>query len=508
MSTAIAERISAAGGREGAVRDAVERALLDVPRPQRGLDIGGQVLPPRLRTGASLGVLDITEFFGETSGGVRTYLFEKARYVEARPELRHVVVVPGQRDAITETAGVRCYRLRGPRVPTQAPYRFMLATRSSRRIVEHERPDVIEVGSIGLVPWVVRHATRREAVPLVGFYHSHLPRQLAPLGGQTPAHRRVAESIAWRYLRALDRHFATTIVATDYVARELAAAGIGRTTRVPLGVDLALFHPHRRGGAAITRRLAGLSQRPLVLYVGRLAREKELETLIDGWRLAEPRMDAELAIVGTGPRAAALQARAAGLRIRFLPYVGNRVRLAQLVAAADLCVAPSPVETFGLSAIEAMASGVPVLAAHRGGVAELLDRSHAGVHFTSGSPGSLAEALTTILRTDLRSLGERGRRYAEQEHDWNRVLDRLFARLPLAGDIMKLLVSIHDVTPALERDVRALWDLCAERGITPALFVVPNWHGQWPLDEFPRFAGLAARQGASGRRGVPPRRAA
>ncbi len=62
---------------------------------------------------------------------------------------------------------------------------------------------------------------------------------------------------------------------------------------------------------------------------------------------------------------------------------------------------------------------------------------------------------------------------------------------------MKLLVSIHDVTPALERDVRALWDLCAERGITPALFVVPNWHGQWPLDEYPRFAAwLRARERA------------
>lgn len=64
---------------------------------------------------------------------------------------------------------------------------------------------------------------------------------------------------------------------------------------------------------------------------------------------------------------------------------------------------------------------------------------------------------------------------------------------------MKLLVAIHDVTPALERDVRALWDLCVERGVTPALFVVPNWHGRWPLDEYPRFAGwlrARAREGA------------
>lgn len=418
--SATAERL------ENAEREEVERALLDAPRAQRGVNIGTQPLPPVLRPHARRAILDITEFFGETSGGVRTYLFEKARFVEARPDLRHVVVVPGHRDAITETSGVRCYRLRGPRVPTQAPYRFMLATRSSQRIVEHESPHVIEVGSIGLVPWVVRHATRRDDIPLVAFYHTHLPRLFAPGGTRSPAHRRVAEDFAWRYLRALDRHFTTTIVATDYVARELAAAGIDRTTRVPLGVDLHLFHPHRRESSNMTLRLAGLPQRPMVLYVGRLAREKELETLIDGWRLAQRRLDADLVIVGSGPRAAALRARARGLRVHFVPYVANRVRLAHLIAAAELCVAPSSVETFGLSAIEALASGVPVLAADRGGVAEMVDRSGAGAVFQTGSAESLAEQLTALMQGDLRGLGATGRAFCEREHDWNAVLTRLF----------------------------------------------------------------------------------
>lgn len=427
MTLAVPEAVSARWDAPRNAADAVAGALLQAPPPRRGVEIGAGPLPPPRRPGAALGVLDITEFFGETSGGVRTYLFEKARYVEARPELRHVVVVPGRRDAITETDGVRCYRLRGPRVPTQAPYRFMLATRSCRRIVEHEQPDVIEVGSIGLVPWVVRHAARRGDVPLVAFYHSHLPRQLAPVQPRVPAHRRLAEAMAWRYLRALDRAFATTIVATDYVRRELAAAGIDRTTRVPLGVDLALFDPSHRAGAAATRRLLGISERPLVLYVGRLAREKDVETLIDGWRLAERRTDAELVIVGSGPRAAALQARARGLRVRFVPYVANRRRLARLIAAADLCVAPSPMETFGLFALEALASGVPVLGPDSGGVGELVARSGAGQTFPAGLPGALAEALVALLAGDLRGLGMRGRRFAEREHAWTHTLDRLFA---------------------------------------------------------------------------------
>src|SRR5262249_27536085 len=108
----------------------LSRRLL-APPENLGERLGRAPLPPPRRANARLAVLDVTEFFGETSGGVRTYLMEKAAFIEVRPDLRHVLVVPGGADAITETGGVRCYRLRGPGIPTQRPYRFMLATRTS-----------------------------------------------------------------------------------------------------------------------------------------------------------------------------------------------------------------------------------------------------------------------------------------------------------------------------------------------------------------------------------------
>src|SRR3954470_14874817 len=163
------------------------------------LDISRSVLPPRLRPDG-LGVLDISEFFGETTGGVRTYLLQKARYVEARPELRQVLVVPGAQDSIHQADGVRCYRLHGPSVPTQKPYRFMLATRSTSRIVAHERPDVIEVGSAWCAPWLVHLATRSLDVPTVWFYHSNFPRVIAPWPARVGRVRRAASELAWRYV--------------------------------------------------------------------------------------------------------------------------------------------------------------------------------------------------------------------------------------------------------------------------------------------------------------------
>src|SRR5262245_47301195 len=130
------------------------------------LDLSRIVLPPINRPKARLTVLDVTKWFGETSGGVKTYLTEKSAYVRSQPELRHVVAVPGTEDSITDNDGVRTYRLRGPSIPTQPQYRFLLATRSLRRIIAHERPDIIEVGSQFFVPWVARLAARGRATPL------------------------------------------------------------------------------------------------------------------------------------------------------------------------------------------------------------------------------------------------------------------------------------------------------------------------------------------------------
>jgi alpha-1,6-mannosyltransferase len=383
-------------------------------------------LPPRLRPGA-LGVLDISEFFGETTGGVRTYLLQKARYVEPRTELRQVLVVPGARDSIHETSGVRCYRLHGPSVPTQKPYRFMLATRSTSRIVAHERPDLIEVGSAWCAPWLVHLATRRLEVPAVWFYHSNFPRVIAPWPAAAGLLRRTASRFAWSYARRLSRLVKATLAPSDFVAAELEQQGIERVERVTLGVDLERFHPRRRAYAAETRRALGLPAGPLALFVGRIAREKELDLLLASWPEVERRSGARLVLIGYGPSRRRLQRRAGSQRFFWLPFEADRERLADLMAAADLYVAPCSLETFGLSALEALASGTPILSADRGGVAETVSRSGAGGLFPSGEAGGLAEAAVRLLTSDLRKLGDRGRAYVEAHHGWDMVFDRLFA---------------------------------------------------------------------------------
>jgi alpha-1,6-mannosyltransferase len=371
-------------------------------------------------------VLDISEFFGETTGGVRTYLLQKARYVESRPALRQVLVVPGARDSIHETSGVRCYRLHGPSVPTQKPYRFMLATQSTSRIVAHERPNLIEVGSAWCAPWLVHLATRRLKVPAVWFYHSNFPRVIAPWPAVAGPVRRTASRFAWSYVRRLSRLVEATLAPSDFVAAELEREGVERVQRVSLGVDLDRFHPRRRDYARETRRGLGLPDGPVGLFVGRIAREKELDLLLAAWSGVERRTGARLVLVGDGPSRDRLQRLPGSERLFWLPFEGDRERLADLMAAVDLYVAPCSLETFGLSALEALASGTPVLTADRGGVAETVSRSGAGVLFPSGNAAGLAEAAGRLLAGNLGELGALGRAYVEAHHGWDMVFDRLF----------------------------------------------------------------------------------
>jgi alpha-1,6-mannosyltransferase len=393
------------------------------------LDLGRTELPRhRLRPTAEVGVLDITKWFGETSGGVRTYLLQKARYVEARSDLRQVLVIPGARDSITHGTGVRCYRLRGPRVPTQRPYRFMLATRSIRRIIHHEAPSIIEVGSCFLVPWITAHAAKKLNVPLVFFYHSNLPRSICAFPERASRTRQRAHNLAWQYIRKLDSLFELTICASRFAVTDLEAHGVERVARVPLGVDLDHFSPFRRYQSEETRERLGIPlDAPIVAFVGRFAREKEVDVLIRAWPEIARRTDAHLLMVGDGPQREYLQGLAAGHeRVLWMPYENDREQLANLLAAVDLFIAPGSIETFGLSALEALASGTPVLSADRGGVSEQIEASGAGATFASGDSPALSDAAIRLLGADLHCLGRRGRAYAEREHSWDSVFDRIF----------------------------------------------------------------------------------
>ena len=399
-------------------------AALAPPATPLASGMATAILPPLQRPTAELAVLDISEYYGSTSGGVRTYLHEKARYVEARPALRQALVVPGAHDAIVQGGGVRCYHLRGAHIPFQKPYRFMLATRSTARIIEHERPDVIEAGSSYFAPWLVRGTAARLDIPVVWFYHGHLPRIIAPRLDRDSLGRWTLASAAVRYVRQLARQVDLVLVASDFARNDLARFGVTNTRRVPLGVDADTFHPSRRARRDQTRARWNLGGGPVALYTGRLTLEKQLMTAVRAWRQVRT-PDAVLVLAGAGPQAAALKA-AAGPNVRFLPFVTSREQIADLYAAVDLYLAPGPAETFGLSAHEAMASGTPVLSVDEGAVAEQVHRSSTGALYPLGDEAELARQVDAMLASDLTPAAQRTRQFIEAHHRWDIAFDQIF----------------------------------------------------------------------------------
>lgn len=373
---------------------------------------------------ARLSVLDISEYYGPTSGGVRTYLHEKGRYVSARPELRQALVVPGAEDTLIESRGVRCYHLRGPHIPFQKPYRFMLGKASTARIIDQERPDVIEAGSSYFAPWLVRASAARRGIPVVWFYHGHLPRIIAPLLDRDSLGRWALSSAAVRYVKLIARQVSLVLVASEFARTDLARFGVTNTARVPLGVDADTFHPGRRARGAETRSRWQLGSGPLVLYTGRLTLEKQLMTAVRAWRYIRT-PEATLVLVGAGPQSSALKA-AAGTSVKFLPFVSSRDEMADLYAAANLYLAPGPAETFGLSAHEAMACGTPVLSVDEGAVAEQVRRSGAGSLYALGDEAALASQVDAMLASDLTATAQRARQFIETHHRWDAVFDQIF----------------------------------------------------------------------------------
>jgi alpha-1,6-mannosyltransferase len=231
-----------------------------------------------------------------------------------------------------------------------------------------------------------------------------------------------ARRAAARYVKRLYRRFDAVFAPSAYVASRLADLGIENVIVQPLGVDTRLFEPGRRDPG--WRTLHQLSPRARVLlYVGRYASEKNLEVLSAAVRRLGPPY--VLVTIGGGPTPPS------GPRVIALPYESNPLQLARAYASADVFVHAGDQETFGLAALEALASGLPVVGCAQGGVAEIIDGPF-GMAVARCQADHFAEAIDTIDRrsqdTDIASAA----RARAIEYEWQTVLARLdhhYARL-------------------------------------------------------------------------------
>ena len=355
-------------------------------------------------------------------GGVTVSVETLRRGLEGRGHEAWVLAprFPGADDTSPRT-------LRYPSIPAATYPEFSLAIPYSPRLAREIRAldfDVFHAHHPFLLGPTARRLARRQGRPLVFTYHTRYDKYAHYIPLRRPLVEAAARALSTRFAARADAILAPSAVLRD----ELRARGVSAPIAVvPTGVDLARFSPGNRVQA---RRQRGLDERvPLVLYVGRLDREKSVDRVLAAFeRVAGTIPGARLVLVGQGTQGEELRRMTsrlhAGARVTFAGVCPHE-ELPDYYRAADLFLFASETETQGLVLAEAAACGLPAVAVEAPGCAEVVHDGDTGV-LTKSDPAALAEAAIGLLIDPARraAMAIRARELAEREFDVRLQIDR------------------------------------------------------------------------------------
>lgn len=285
------------------------------------------------------------------------------------------------------------------------------------RTLDRFVPQLVHVVTEGPLGAIGRRYALRRGRPLVTSFHTDFPRYAGRYLGPW------AETVARGYLRRFHGPAVITQTPSAATRADLVALGLPRTVVWGRGVESDRFTPARR--SEVQRGALGATGKVVVLHVGRLAVEKDPHVLIEAFQRVYEAVGSEtlFCVAGDGPRAEALREA-----LPFARHFGflERDALADLYAAADLFVFPSPTETCGLVTLEAMASGLPVISADRGGVLENVRHGINGLVVATGDGRQFAEAVIGLIRDPVQriAMAQAARAFAVGR-DWTREIDDL-----------------------------------------------------------------------------------
>jgi 1,2-diacylglycerol 3-alpha-glucosyltransferase len=364
-------------------------------------------------------------------GGVTVSVETLRRGLEARGH-EAWVLAPRFPGAVADPPRV----LRYPSVPASTYPEFPLAIPYARRIAARVREldvDVFHAHHPFLLGPAAARLARRQGRPLVFTYHTRYEKYAHYVPLSRAVVERAAVALSARFARRADAVIAPSARVRDELQRQGVRAPIAV---VPTGVDLTRFRPGDRDAA---RRALGLAlDEPLLLYVGRLDREKSVDRLLRAFdHVAGTLPRARLVLVGPGKEAASLRALAAQLPCAArVSFMGARPHdtLAVCYQAADLFLFASETETQGLVLAEAAACGLAAVAVSAPGCDEVVRDGVTGV-LAKPEPTALAEAALGLLLDDARraGMGTRARAVAEREFDVRLQIDRTLAVYAAAG---------------------------------------------------------------------------
>ena len=364
-------------------------------------------------------IVHVANFYGPNSGGIKTTLHELGRgYLKYGHDF--IYIVPGTQFSSEVTPFGRKISLPSFILPGSGSYRIIRSNKALRELIKELNPDRLEISdrftlrSLGI--WA-----KTQGIPSVVFSHETL-RGLAKrfLPALFPRNLMVN----W-HNRRLARSFDHVVATTDFAAEEFVEIGAKNLVKVPLGVDLENFSPARRSVDLRAELAQGADL--LLVHCGRLSPEKEPQRSIEALVELEKRgIKTRLIIVGTGPMWKKMSKLAKGLPVEMLGYVSGREKVAAILASADFSMAPGPLETFCLSALESIASGTPVIASESSAVGEFLGLAKkipAGA-VAADNGKSFADAIERLMQISGVDISARA---AAEQLSWDQTINFMLA---------------------------------------------------------------------------------
>jgi len=280
-------------------------------------------------------------------------------------------------------------------------------------------------GTVGLLGLLI---ARLMNIPAAGTYHTDIPQYVRSLTNDE-----FLEKAAWSYMIWFYSQMEEVMVPSAGTRAQLNSRGLpqDRMKPLPRWVDTDTYSPEMRNPAFWNTQGLGLD-RPVLLYVGRVSREKGLEMLVNAFReLVDSGVTISLAVIGDGPFRGEMDAALSGYPVIFTGYLAGE-QLQQGYASADLFVFPSATDTFGNVVLEAQASGLPVIVSDEGGPRELMIDGETGMVFRAGSTVGLVSAIRSMIsdQQQITRMGLNARRFTldkapDSNHTYSTILHHL-----------------------------------------------------------------------------------
>ncbi|MEL4894653.1 glycosyltransferase [Crocosphaera sp. Alani8] len=310
---------------------------------------------------------------------------------------------------LREHKGAKIYGVKGIPLPLYPELKLAIPTPQVGKALEKFKPDLIHVVNPAVLGLGGIYYAKTLNIPLVASYHTHLPQYLQHYGLGS------LEGLLWELLKLAHNQARLNLCTSTAMVEALETHDIERVNLWQRGVDTEMFQPHLTSKQMRSRLSGGNPENPLLLYVGRVSAEKQIDRIKP---VLESIPEAHLAIVGDGPHREALEAHFEGTQTHFIGYLQG-LELASAFASADAFVFPSTTETLGLVLLEAMAAGCPVVAANSGGIPDIVTDGVNGYLFEPTDPnGSIMATKRLLAATEEREQLRSNARQEAEKWGW------------------------------------------------------------------------------------------